>query len=137
MRKIYRAIRDFSLMMYIEVEGKEQSIDFNRGFKNSQATVNGFFATSDAKLQKALESDPRFNVTYSLENAIAEPKVKEVVEDPKKNFKQLTSINKQMAIEELIALFPELETISPSITNAALEALANTKECTFPSLKIS
>jgi hypothetical protein len=137
MRKIYRAIRDFSYFMYIEVEGVERSIDFNRGFKSNAGTTNGFFATSDAKLQKALESDPRFNVTYSLEKTTVEPKVEAPKEDPKKDFKQLTSTNKQMAIEELTALFPELETISPNITNANLEALANTKECTFPNLKIS
>lgn len=124
--------------MYIVVEGEERSVDFNRGFKSNAGTIKGFFATSDQKLQEALESDPRFNVTYSLEKTTVDPKVEAPKEDPKKDFKQLTSNVKQMAIEELTALFPEeFGAIAPNITNAALETLANTKECTFPNLKIS
>lgn len=140
-RKIYIAKNDFSLLTYLTVKGKKIKCLFTGGFFNQSETRNGSFSTSDKDVQDALEKSPRFNQDYVLVSVNGIPlheyldntKVEEEKSLSKEGFTELQANKKQLAIEELKTMFPDLE-VNPKATNAQLEAIANEHRCTFVNL---
>lgn len=143
MRKKYIALKDFQLITYIRVKGKEHICKFTGGFFNQAEVRNGSYTTSDKDIQDALEKDKRFGSLYALVSINGLPlseynasteEIKNTEEtQSKNNYKELVAEKKQLAIEELKSLFPDVEIKLP-ITNKELEAIANGLSCTFVNL---
>ena len=143
MRKKYIALKDFQLITYIRVKGKEHICKFTGGFFNQAEVRNGSYTTSDKDIQDALEKDKRFGSLYALVSINGLPlseynasteEIKNTEEtQSKNNYKELVAEKKQLAIEELKTMFPDLE-VNPKATNAQLEAIANEHRCTFVNL---
>lgn len=143
MRKKYIALKDFQLITYIRVKGKEHICKFTGGFFNQAEVRNGSYTTSDKDIQDALEKDKRFGSLYALVSINGLPlseynasteEIKNTEEtQSKNNYKELVAEKKQLAIEELKSLFPDVEIKLP-ITNKELEEIANRLRCTFVNL---
>lgn len=150
MRKKYIALKDFQLITYIRVKGKEHICKFTGGFFNQAEVRNGSYTTSDKDIQDALEKDKRFGSLYALVsinglplseyNAITE-EIKNTEETQSKNnyveeveYINLEADKKQLAIEELISRVPEIGEIDKRITIAELKALANANGYDFPNM---
>lgn len=143
MRKKYIALKDFQLITYIRVKGKEHICKFTGGFFNQAEVRNGSYTTSDKDIQDALEKDKRFGSLYALVSINGLPlseynasteEVKNTEKTQSKNdYKELVAEKKQLAIEELKSLFPDVEIKLP-ITNKELEEIANGLSCTFVNL---
>lgn len=143
MRKKYIALKDFQLITYIRVKGKEHICKFTGGFFNQAEVRNGSYTTSDKDIQDALEKDKRFGSLYALvsinglplsEYNVSTEEIKNTEEtQSKNNYKELVAEKKQLAIEELKSLFPDVEIKLP-ITNRELEKIANGLGCTFVNL---
>lgn len=143
MRKKYIALKDFQLITYIRVKGKEHICKFTGGFFNQAEVRNGSYTTSDKDIQDALEKDKRFGSLYALVSINGLPlseynasteEIKNTEEtQSKNNYKELVAEKKQLAIEELKSLFPDVEIKLP-ITNKELEEIANRLSCTFVNL---
>lgn len=54
-RKTYRLTNLVALITYVMVDGKEETIEFTGGYR-TPVKVKGTYTTSDAKIQKAIES---------------------------------------------------------------------------------
>ena len=54
-RKTYRLTNLVALITYVIVDGKEETIEFAGGYR-TPTKVKGTYTTSDAKIQKAIES---------------------------------------------------------------------------------
>lgn len=143
MRKKYIALKDFQLITYVRVKGKEHICKFTGGFFNQAEVRNGSYTTSDKDIQDALEKDKRFGSLYALVSINGLPlseynasteEIKNTEEtQSKNNYKELVAEKKQLAIEELKSLFPDVEIKLP-ITNKELEEIANGLSCTFVNL---
>lgn len=145
MRKKYIALKDFQLITYIRVKGKEHICKFTGGFFNQAEVRNGSYTTSDKDIQDALEKDKRFGSLYALVsinglplseyNAITE-KIKKIEEGfgGEVEYINLEAGKKQLAIEELISRVPEIGEIDKRITIAELKALANANGYDFPNM---
>ena len=68
-KKTYRSIHALSLTVCINVDGREIYCDFNGGF-NSPRRQNGSFATSNPKIQAALERHGRFKTHFDISKVV-------------------------------------------------------------------
>lgn len=144
MRKKYIALKDFQLITYIRVKGKEHICKFTGGFFNQAEVRNGSYTTSDKDIQDALERDKRFGSLYALVSInglpLSEYKADEdYIADEGGFGSEVEYINleagkKQLAIEELISRVPEIGEIDKRITIAELKALANANGYDFPNM---
>lgn len=158
MRKKYIALKDFQLITYIRVKGKEHICKFTGGFFNQAEVRNGSYTTSDKDIQDALEKDKRFGSLYALVsiNGLPLSEYNAITEDGKdkelnksyiadkegvdnNDVKEVEYINleadkKQLAIEELISRVPKIGEIDKRITIAELKALANVNGYDFPNM---
>lgn len=66
-RKIYRALRSFTYVTNIKVNGKSEIITFDGGSRTTK--TNGFFVTDNKEVQQALEALPQFKTDFYLQEA--------------------------------------------------------------------
>jgi hypothetical protein len=133
MNKIYQTTRDLELHTNVMVDGKPFSISFTGGSMSPQR-INGKFGTTDAKLQKALESDSGFNRTFKLleevktvEKDSANGGGDDLIEIPEVE-------TNQQAQEYLKSNYPDEFTSSQLKTNDGCREAAKTKGLSFPNL---
>lgn len=62
--KTYRSLRYLELYAYVMVDGKEINIPFTGGTKVPKRIL-GSYSTGDAKIQRALEEHPRYNIEFT------------------------------------------------------------------------
>lgn len=145
-RYISKIRGSLTLKSIVTIDGKEEIVTISFTKANIREG-KCFFITDDEKEQSAIEASREFKNGFmsviSDEKEIGNPEEseesqKEPEENLKKDFIQLEASKKQLAIEELIAKFPELaEKLAGKVTNAQIEAIANENNCTFPNLVIS
>lgn len=80
MLKIYQSIRALKLVTEISVDGEPVTIEFTNGVRQPKRR-NGTYNTTSKKMQKALESSPKFNKSYKLVKTVGEQEPESVVEE--------------------------------------------------------
>lgn len=65
--KRYQLLKDFQMMMFVLVNGKQTTVTFQNGIRRP-TLIRGRFTTDNPELQEALEADNGFNNIFCLEH---------------------------------------------------------------------
>lgn len=105
MIKTYKTINVYNLITTVFADGRECIVEFTGGHSKPYAKA-GSFTTADAGLQKAIESDIGYGISFILAESYGEEYSRErsgtVPQKRKKENKKIVGIRtRQMAIEYL------------------------------------
>jgi hypothetical protein len=148
--KKYILLNGLSYGFLLNVKGRNYSVRFAGASinKGTSEYSKAHFSTNNKDLQDALESCPMYNKKFVLAGSSKKGTINETTNEPvtdtgtndnstnvtsNNGLKPLKATNKQGAVEELKALFPDLQ-IPASAKNNEIELIANEKGYTFPYL---
>lgn len=119
--KKYRTARG-NLNTFVSVGDKVVRVKFV-----SRDNKEGFFITSDAALQKALEEDKDFGIKYMLANATVD-----MAEDRQPQYTEITSVTTWQQAKEFLHSRPYSIPLRSLATPEKIRKAAQTKGLKFP-----
>lgn len=143
-RKTYRLTNLVALITYVMVDGKEETIEFTGGYR-TPVKVKGTYTTSDAKIQKAIESCGGFGNQFVListelekENSVKKEQTDNTPASPEGGnseggFTEVPEVKNAQAAKEYLITNHK---ISPSLLSnkAKIFEVAQEHKVSFPNL---